>query len=908
MIQGFETWNTHFIDEQYKKWKQNPEILPRDWQIFFQGFDLSGDELPAGKPGIDEEQVVRQIRVEALVHRYRDLGHLLSCLDPLAACPTDHPLLTLSAFDFSVSDLEKPCYTDLFPGRQKAALKEIIAALKETYCRGIGVEYMHLQDPTERKWLQERMESGKNRPNLDTAEKLRILEKLHHSNRFETFLNKKYPGQTRFSLEGADALIPTLDFLLTHAGEKGCTEVILGMPHRGRLNVQANVLHKAFEDIFCEFEGTYDPDDIVGAGDVKYHKGYLADIKTSTGKTVRVVLINNPSHLEAVDPVVEGLARTRQEILRDVERCRVLPILLHGDAAFAGQGIVAEVFNMSQLEGYKTGGTLHIVINNQIGYTTLPKDARSTRYSTDIAKMLMVPIFHVHGENPEAAVHVIKLACDYRMTFGKDVVVDITCFRRYGHNEGDEPYFTQPEMYSRIKTRPALSQLYEDQVVREGLLEPEVSATITAGIDQCLELGHQSAKKDSCRMPTVRFYENWEGYHGRFSHDPVKTGLPIKNLLSLADRINSLPEGFTVHPKIQTLREKRAEVIRKREGVDWAFAESLAFASLLAEGAPVRLSGQDCRRGTFSQRHAVLTHVESEETYTPLNHLFEDQAPFSCYNSLLSESGVLGFEYGYSLGRPEGLTLWEAQFGDFANGAQGIIDLFITGGESKWQRLSNLVLLLPHGYEGMGPEHSSGRIERFLQLCAEDNIQVCNLTTPAQYFHLLRRQVKAGFRKPLVIMTPKSLMRHPDCVSSFSDLTDTGFQPVLDDPGRADNIKQVLFCSGKIYYELLARRSRLKRHHTAIIRLEQFHPFPAARMKEIIAGFPKSILWDWVQEEPENMGGWQFVRPRLEEIIGERIFYIGRKASASPATGLSRIYRQDQAAIIDQAMGKETES
>lgn len=908
MIQGFETWNAEFIDEQYRIWKETPDALPRDWRLFFQGFDLSVGGPATGASESGEEQLLRQIRVEHLVHRYRDLGHLLSCLDPLVACPTDHPLLTLSAFDFTPDDLDRSFYSDLFPGQRRAGLKEILAALKETYCRSIGVEYMHLQDPAERKWLQEHMEPERNRPRLDIAEKRRILEKLHHSTIFETFFNKNYPGQTRFSLEGADALIPTLDYLLTCAGESGCREVILGMPHRGRLNVQANVLHKSFEDIFCEFEGTYDPKAIMGAGDVKYHKGYIADIETPTGKTLRVSLINNPSHLEYVDPVVEGLARARQEILQDTDHRLVMPLLLHGDAAFAGQGIVAEVLNMSQLEGYRTGGTIHVVVNNQIGYTTLPEDARSTRYSTDVAKMLMVPIFHVHGENPEAAAHVIKLACDYRMRFGKDVVVDITCFRRFGHNEGDEPYFTQPEMYGRIKTRPPLSRIYADRLIAEGWVEQKESDKITTGIEQCLELAHQNAKKTTCPLPAIRFYENWEGYHGRFSFEPVKTAVSQKAILSLAEKLNTSPPGFAVHPKLARMQEKRAEAISEKEGIDWAFAETLAFASLLTEGVPVRLSGQDSRRGTFSQRHSVLTHMDSAETYTPLNHLSGDQALFSCYNSLLSESGVLGFEYGYSLVRPEGLTLWEAQFGDFSNGAQGIIDLFIAGGESKWQRLSNLVLLLPHGYEGMGPEHSSGRLERFLQLCAEDNLQVCNLTTPAQYFHLLRRQVKADFRKPLVIMSPKSLMRHPDVLSAISDLTDGGFEAVLDDPKRPRTVKQVLFCSGKIYYELLARRSEMKQQRTALLRIEQFHPFPLQQLKKIVSGFPKKIRWNWVQEEPENMGAWQFMRYRLEEIVGDRIHYIGRKASASPATGLSRIARQEQAAIIDQAIGKTNES
>ncbi|MDX9786485.1 MAG: 2-oxoglutarate dehydrogenase E1 component [Desulfobacterales bacterium] len=899
-MHGFETWNLEFIDKQYQLWKKTPEALPRDWQIFFTGFDLSCDAPPASEEGdCTEDQSLRQTRVEALTYRYRDLGHLLSCLDPLVACPTDHPLLSPDAFGLSADDLERSFYTNLFPGKRQAALRDIIKALKETYCRSIGVEYMHLQDPGERQWLQSQMEPMRNRPNFSAAEKRRILEKLHHCNEFEAFLNKQYPGQTRFSLEGADVVIPVLDFLLSLAAENGCKEVILGMAHRGRLNVQANVLHKSYEDIFCEFEGTYNPADAVGTGDVKYHKGYIADIVTSAGKNLRVALISNPSHLETVDPVVQGCARARQEMRTDdASEHRVIPLLLHGDAAFAGQGVVAEVLNMSQLEGYRTGGTLHIVINNQIGYTTLPEDARSTRYSTDVAKMLMVPIFHVHGENPEAALHVIRIACDYRMRFAKDVVVDIVCFRRYGHNEGDEPYFTQPGMYDRIKDRSPLARIYEAQLLQDGIIRREEIDAVTSGIAQCLDLGHQSAKKATCQLPPALFFENWDTYHGRFSHGPIPTGVKMKQLVLLSEKVNAVPPDFAVHPKLQRVMDRRKDILAAKDGVDWAFAETLAFASLLTDGVPIRLSGQDCRRGTFSQRHSYLTDIHSGNQFVPLNHLSDTQAPFSCFNSLLSEAGVLGFEYGYALARPECLTLWEAQFGDFINNAQSIVDLYIASGESKWQRLCGLVLLLPHGMEGMGPEHSSARPERFLQLCADENLLVCQPTTPAQYFHLLRRQAKASFRKPLVVLTPKSLMRHPKVVSSFSDMSNSGFQAVLDDPKPSADATHLLFCSGKIFYELLAEREKSAHHNLDIIRIEQLYPFPEAELKKILAKYPNAVSRHWVQDEPENMGAWFFIRHRLQAIVNDKVGYIGRKPSPSPATGLPPVYRKEQAAIL----------
>ena len=897
-------WNTEFIEEQYRLWQSDPAKVSRDWQFFFQGFELAFARDSEVVMVCDEDQVSRQSRVESLTYRYRDLGHLLACLDPLAACPTDHPLLNVTAFNLTDDDLEREFYTQLSPGKNLAPLREILAALKETYCRSVGVEYMHLQDPAERQWLQERMEPSRNRPALSRNEKIRILQKLYQASLFEQFLHKKYLGQTRFSLEGAEALIPMLDTLLTQVAEQGCREIILGMAHRGRLNVQVNVLGKSYEEIFCEFESNYDPDTIFGAGDVKYHNGFLGDVRTANDREVRVLLLNNPSHLESVNPVVEGFARARQDILAGGNGEKiVLPLLIHGDAAFAGQGVVAETLNMSQLEGYSTGGTVHLMINNQIGYTTLPEDARSTRYSTDLAKMLMVPIFHVHGENPEALTHVTKLACDYRKEFGKDVVIDLVCYRRYGHNEGDEPYFTQPLMYERIRERPPLYKIYAEQLLAENIISEDETKRIEAEINQALETSLETLQSKQCVLPRVEFYENWEGISGDYSHKPVKTGVAAKQLLTLARKLNQVPEGFSLHPKLAGLLKKRLETIENGAGIDWANGEALAFASLLSEGHPVRLSGQDSRRGTFSQRHSSLVDTQTGETFTPLESLDDGQAKFYAYDSLLSEAGVVGFEYGYSLAQPDGLVMWEAQFGDFVNNAQAIIDLYLTGGQSKWQRLSGLVLLLPHGFEGMGPEHSSARLERFLQLCAEENIQVCYPTTPAQYFHLLRRQVKRDFRKPLVVMTPKSLLRNPLAVSNLSDLTEGSFQEVLAHRTNKKTARRIIFCSGKIYYELFHRRQDLKSTDIRIIRLEQFYPFPYKQVEEVISKFGRVKEWLWVQEEPENMGGWNFVRARLASLVHEHIKYVGRKEAASPATGFHNIYKKQQAAIIEQAVG-----
>ena len=896
-----ETWNADYIDAQYRLWKSNSDTLSQDWRFFFEGFALAASDKLAADGPEDEHALLKQARVEALIYRYRDVGHLLACLDPLSACPTQHPLLELNAFGLSDKDLDRTFVARHFSKTRHAPLRDILKALRKTYCRSIGVEFMHLQDPDERRWLQDRMESVRNQPQFDRESRVQILHKLHQAALFEAFLHKKYIGQTRFSLEGADVVIPMLDYLVRHLAHNGCREIILGMSHRGRLNVQAHILDKTYEEIFTEFEHCHDPESLFGAGDVKYHNGYLADVKIGQDRQVQIFLVNNPSHLESVNPVVEGVARSRQDLTGDNERSRVLPLLIHGDAAFAGQGIVAETLNMSQLEGYHTGGTVHLVINNQIGYTTLPENARSTRYSTDIAKMLSVPIFHVHGENPEAAVHVVQLACDYRMAFKKDVVIDLVCYRRYGHNEGDEPYFTQPLMYEQIRQRPPLYLLYTQELMAENVITEKQAQKIEATITQTIEAAFKAVQSGACPLPISRRYDDWKDYHGSYSPEPLQTGVNRKKLVLYARSLNTVSSEFSLYPKLQRLLQRRLESVEQGKGIDWACAEALAFGSILAEGHPIRLSGQDSGRGTFSQRHSALIDTQTGKRLIPLNGILKKQAPFTVYDSMLSEAGILGFEYGYSLARPQGLILWEAQFGDFANNAQSIIDLYISSGETKWQRQSGLVLLLPHGYEGLGPEHSSARPERFLQLCAEDNLQVCNATTPAQYFHLLRRQVHQPFRKPLILMTPKSLLRHPLAVSDLRDLSTGSFLEVLGDPDSIKSPHTLLFCSGKIFYELLQQRRDKKLKDFAIIRIEQFYPFPLEQLKKSLQRYKTVKKWRWVQEEPRNMGGWSFIAPRLEALLKQPPEYVGRKASASTATGYPNLYKQEQAEILVNA-------
>jgi 2-oxoglutarate dehydrogenase E1 component len=895
-----ETLNANFIDAQYRLWKENPEALTSDWRYFFMGFELSGKDAQPTVLVCDEDRMRLQSRVDTLVHRYRDMGHLLACMDPLSACPVSHPLLTIESVQLDTGDMDQAIRSP-FSSPETSTLREIIDRLKQIYCRSVGVEYMHIQNPEERIWLETRMESSANRPLLDAADRRRILELLIRSTQFEQFLNKAYIGVTRFSLEGGDGLIPALDFLTEALAASGCREIILGMAHRGRLNVLAHILGKPYEEIFSEFESCYDPDSLVGSGDVKYHTGYLTDIQRTDGTPMRMYLVPNPSHLESVNPVVEGIVRARQDEIPENGEQHVVPVLIHGDAAFAGQGVVTEVLNLSSLKGYGTGGTIHVVINNQIGYTTLPEDARSTRYATDCAKMLMVPIFHVHGEDPEAVVHVMRLAAAYRMAFGKDVVVDLICYRRYGHNEGDEPYFTQPQMYERIRQRPPLSKLYADRLLDGGEMTPSEIEAMATSVRQRLDADYQKIHGSACLFPQARFYDVWKDYDGRYIHDVVPTGVDAARIQSLCRSLTSIPDGFSAHPKIRTILKKRLDAVESGIGIDWANAESLAFATLLAEGTPIRLSGQDVRRGTFSQRHASLVDAVTGERYVPLNNLGGSQAVFSAWDSLLAEVSVLGFEYGYSLVRPQQLVIWEAQFGDFINNAQSVIDLYLASAESKWQRLSGLVLLLPHGLEGQGPEHSSARPERFLQLCADENIQVCYPTTPAQYFHLLRRQMHRNVRKPLVILTPKSLLRNPLAVSRLDDLASGGFQEVLNAPENPESVHTVLCCSGKIYYELIQKRDALNRTDAAIVRIEQYYPFPRLHLQAVADRYSHAKIWKWVQEEPENMGPWWFIRPLLEEALSRPLSYVGRKPSASPATGFPKIYRRDQSEILEQA-------
>ncbi len=891
-------WNLDAIEDAYQRWTQDPSSVDESWQLFFEGFELGQTSTLVTAPG-DRCQAA----IIRLIDAYRDLGHFLAHLDPLGERKTGFDLLNLEQFGLEEADLDRTFDTGYFRGLPRATLRELVAALRETYCRTIGVEYMHIQDPNIRGWLQERMEPRRNQPNFTQRQKLAVLMNLHFAELFEKFLHARYIGQKRFSLEGAETLIPVLEALVEKAPETGVREIIFGMAHRGRLNVLANVLNKPYLELFAEFEDNYIPESIDGDGDVKYHLGFSSDRVTAKGANIHLSLTPNPSHLEAVDPVVEGRTRAKQTLFGDHERVHGLPVLIHGDAAFAGQGLVAETLNLSQLDGYTSGGTLHVIVNNQIGFTTSPNDARSTIYCTDVAKMIQVPIFHVNGEDPEAAVYLIELALDFRQTFHKDVVLDLICYRRHGHNEGDEPSFTQPLMYAKIKDRPTISEVYTEQLILRG----DLTADETEAIDKAFQAKLQGAQQEIRTGPPVHagmhgFGGRWDRFSPKYSHTPVATSVPYETLWAITEGMTRVPEHFAVNPKIARHLEARREEMKDRRPIDWAFAESLAFGSLLLEGTPVRLSGQDSRRGTFSQRHAVLYDARTGERYLPLNALRPGQAVFTAYDSLLSEAAVLGFEFGYSLDDPYTLVLWEAQFGDFANGAQVIIDQFIVCSESKWQRDSGLVMLLPHGYEGQGPEHSSARPERYLQLCAEDNIQVANLTTPAQYFHILRRQMKRPFRKPLVLMTPKSLLRHKHALSPIDEFCEGQFRTVIDDTINPDPVQRVLLCSGKVYYDLLDRRDGEHRDDVAVVRVEQLYPFPVENLRRALARYRNAHEWVWVQEESMNMGAWTFMEPRLRA-LGFAVAYVGRDSSASPATGSYRVHVREQKELVEAAIG-----
>ncbi|MFO7982217.1 MAG: 2-oxoglutarate dehydrogenase E1 component [Desulfuromonadales bacterium] len=882
-----------WLEEMYQRWKNDPEDTPPDWQGLFQGFEL-GAQTPASVECLDPEMAFKQSAVQSLIYRYRDMGHLLACTDPLAPCPTEHPQLDLKAFDLSEDDLDTVFHIKRF-WKKSATLREILTVMRETYCRTLGVEFMHIQDPDERLWLKERMESSRNCPSFDPDRKKGILYSLFEAALFEAFLHRKFVGQKRFSLEGAEVLIPTLRRLIEKAAEEGIGDIVLGMSHRGRLNVLANIFGKPLSTLFAEFEDNIELG-FVGEGDVKYHRGFSTDIQPDGKNTLHLTLASNPSHLEAVNPVVEGKCRSRQDRHDSNGRKKVLPILIHGDAAFAGQGMVSETLNLSQLKGFRTGGTLHLVINNQIGFTTTAEEGRSTLYSTDVAKMLAVPIFHVHGEDPETAVHAIQTALDYRQKFGKDAVVEIICFRRMGHNEGDEPHFTQPLMYEKIDQRPPVHTLYARQLAEEGMASEEIeemTETINRRIKDAV---------DQTPVPADEgFRGHWSMVQRDFSHHPTDTTVNEDRLREMAQKLAELPKDFTAHSKIEKLLEKRLKAVEEGEGIDWGNAETLSYASLLAEGTTVRLSGQDSQRGTFNHRHAVLVDNRTAERYIPLQRLCTGDARIHIFNSMLSEAAVLGFEYGYSLENPFGLTIWEAQFGDFANGAQVIIDQFVVSSGSKWDRVCGLAMFLPHGYEGQGAEHSSARIERFLQLCADNNIQVVYPSTPAQFFHLLRRQVKQPFRRPLIVFTPKSLLRLPACRSRLADLSQGHFREILPDDSDPAKVRTVLLCSGKVYYDLLARKKEEEREDMALIRVEQLYPLRHDLLSEALAPLHNAGVIAWVQEEPENAGAWSHLRGQLEDIIGHSPLYIGRPAAASPAVGSHRLHTIEQKRLLDRA-------
>jgi 2-oxoglutarate dehydrogenase E1 component len=893
------SYNLDVLDATYQRWRRDPNSVDESWRLFFEGFELGMTQKPESAAKVARQQ----IGVVRIIDGYRRLGHALAQLDPLSDPPPSHPLLELSNYGLNEGDLDRSFDTSYFFGLPRATLRQLLRALRDTYCRTIGVEYMHIQDRPIRSWLQERMEPRRNHPEFPRRLRLRTLMLLHSAEIFETFLHTRYLGQKRFSLEGAETLIPLLDHLVERSADSGVREIVLGMAHRGRLNVLANVLQKPYQEIFSEFEENYLPNSTAGDGDVKYHLGFSSDRTSGKGSPIHLTLTPNPSHLEAVNPVVEGRVRSKQHLRGDDDRVQVLPLLIHGDAAFAGQGLVAETLNLSQLAGYRTGGTVHVVINNQIGFTTRPSDARSSRYCTDVAKMIDVPIFHVNSEDPEAVLYVVGLAFEFRQTFHKDVVIDLYCYRKHGHNEGDEPAYTNPVMTATIERKDPLSTIYSEYLVVHNVISTEEDQAIAQDFQARLNSAQSELRKSAHYQGSDRPYTGrWSRIQPDYSIAPVETGVSAATLEQIARALSSTPADFELPEKVRPILEGRRRDVVEHRPINWGLAELLAFGSLLLENYAVRLSGQDSRRGTFSQRHAVVYDRRDERPFIPLQHLGERQATISVVDSLLSEAGVLGFEFGYSLDSPNVLVLWEAQFGDFANGAQVIIDQFIVCSRSKWQRDSGLVMLLPHGYEGQGPEHSSARLERYLQLCAEDNIQVCNCSTPAQYFHLLRRQMHAPYRRPLVIMTPKSLLRHKLCVSSVDDLTRGAFQPALDDcEASRDRIRKILLCSGKVYYDLLEQRNR-EQAPAVILRLEQFYPFPTDLVQRLINKYPRGkddIAW--VQEESHNMGGWAFVEPRLRD-LGYAVRYVGRDASASPASGSRQIHLREQKELMWAAL------
>jgi 2-oxoglutarate decarboxylase len=856
-------------------------------------------------------EVAKQAAVLQLINAYRVRGHLIADLDPLGSEPSYHAELDPANYGLTIWDLDREFLTgslgEAIGGAGAphpfATLREILETLRQTYCGKLGCEYMNIQVPEQKRWLQMRLEPAAFKAPFDNTVRRRILERLVEAEQFEHFLHSRYVGHKRFSLEGAEATMAMLDDLIHRAASTGVHEIVIGMAHRGRLNVLANLVGKPLKQIFTSFEGE-DPASVQGSGDVKYHLGASGVRRYDDGHEIALSVSPNPSHLEAVDPVVEGIVRPKQERLNDTKRDRVIPLLIHGDAAFAGQGVVAETLNLSQLDGYRTGGTIHVIINNQIGFTTPPEEARSTPYPTDVARMVQAPIFHINGDDPEAAIRAARAAFDYRQRFNKDVVLDIICYRRHGHNEADDPSYTQPILYRKIREHKSVATIYGEALVREKVVEQSEIDEMRKRAAARLSEAYEAAQKEQHEFEV----QELTPVPPEAGAKPPYTAVDREMLLRIGQALATFPPDFHIHPKLKRFVEQRRQAVEKGGPIDWALAEELSFGSLVAEGTPVRLSGQDSSRGTFSQRHAAFYDYEDGHEYVPLKHVSPDQARFDVWDSSLSENAVLGFEYGYSLGDPLTLVLWEAQFGDFANGAQVIIDQFIAGSESKWGQPSGLTLLLPHGYEGQGPEHSSARIERFLQLAAERNIQAANPSTPAQYFHLLRRQMRGGpdhrgMRKPLIVFTPKSLLRHPKAVSQLEDFAGGMFREVIGETGaiEAERVNRILLCSGKIYYELLERRTE----NIALVRVEQFYPFPYLDVQDVILRYPLTAEVFWVQEEPRNMGAWRFVQEQVQPLLAETrrvLGYIGRAESASPATGSHKRHVQEQEAILAEAM------
>jgi len=872
----------------------------------------------AGMTAARHAEISKQAGIIQLINAYRVRGHLVADLDPLGSEPHHHPELDPETYGLTIWDLDREFLTGSLgeamgedDHKPVATLREILDTLRDTYCGKIGCEYMNIQVPEQKRWLQQRMEPGKNHWPLERKTRIRILRNLIAAEEFEHFLHSRFVGQKRFALEGGETALAILEEILERAAAHNVHEIVIGMAHRGRLNFLANVVGKDVRQIFSEFEGEIDPSSTQGSGDVKYHLGATGVRTTENGREIVVSVSPNPSHLEAVDPVVEGIVRPKQDRLGDIARERVIPVLVHGDAAFAGQGVVAETLNLSQLDGYSTGGTIHLIINNQIGFTTNPDEARSTPYSTDVARGVQAPIFHVNGDSPQAAIRVVQIAFDYRQQFKKDVVIDMFCYRRHGHNEGDDPSYTQPILYRKIKEHPSVGTLYGNRLVRERVIAAEELQAMHKAVSQRLSDAFDAVQQKAERFELQELSAVKTEEIGNFCPRTAVNHAVLERVIRGA---TNFPANFHLHPKLRGFVDRRRDILTKAGSLDWAFGEALAFGTLVLEGTPVRLSGQDSGRGTFSQRHLAFYDSETGKRYVPMQHISPDQARFEVFDSMLSEYAVLGFEFGYSVADPLSLVIWEAQFGDFANGAQIMIDQFISCAESKWGQPTGLVMLLPHGFEGQGPEHSSARIERFLALCAENNMLVVNCTTPAQYFHVLRRQMyggsdRRGTRKPLVIFTPKSLLRHPRAVSALHDFSTGGFQEILGeaDPTDPALVTRVVFCSGKIYYDLLVTREERKADHVALVRAEQLYPFASGQAADILARYSATAEVVWAQEEPRNMGPWRFLREHIQPLLDatqREVRYVGRPESASPATGSGKRHQQEQAEIVNDALAQ----